>query len=107
MQRTDRGKVPFAGQAVCMKLACFLPACVGSLQVPPTFKDKHGSFDWLLLSGCGRERLFVALCDWYANKVRAGPGCSLSLARDPAPTLNPGRQVTDGEMTVVVNGREK
>lgn len=62
----QKEKVQFAGQAFCVMFACFPPACVGSLQVPhhpPTFKDKHGSFNWLLLSECGRECLFVAPCD--------------------------------------------
>lgn len=73
MQNKQREKVQFAGlvflRDVCMFPACLpacLAACVGSLQVPhhpPTLKDKHGSFNWLLLSECGRECLFVAPCD--------------------------------------------
>lgn len=92
MQNRRREEVQFAGRVflceVCMFSAC-LPACVGSLQVPhrpPTLIDKHGSFNWLVLSECGRECLFVAPCDWYVNKVSAGP---CLLARDLATTLRP------------------
>lgn len=62
-----RETLQLAGQGsvceVCMFSTCLRGLFLKVLLHPPTFKDKHGSFNWLLLSKCGRECLFVAPCD--------------------------------------------